>query len=87
MSKFQNELRAAITECYRMKPIHNNESVKLWKEQHEDARQKLEALIERCVDKDSVIDGEKVIYKHKCGHCLRFSPLPFGVHIELAIKE
>lgn len=54
MNKFQNELKEAIHACCRAKPVRNNEDVKLWKEQHELALQKLESLIARCMDKDDI---------------------------------
>jgi hypothetical protein len=50
MTKFQEDLKQAIYDVYRMKPVSNNEDVKHWKEQHEKAQLTLNLLIERAVD-------------------------------------
>jgi hypothetical protein len=79
-SKFQDELRkAAERHCFLARkytlcctdPCTCNEELK-------ESWQNITSLISRATD----LDGEKVIYKHQCGHCQRFSPLPFMVHIE-----
>lgn len=44
-----------------------------WKEDKENAWLKLSKLLARAYDKEH----DKTIYKHQCGHCKRFSPLPF----------
>jgi hypothetical protein len=65
MTKFQEELRQAIYDVYRAKPVCNNEDVKLWKEQYKLANERLEKLIERAVDSndDIVQIGQRELNK------------------------
>lgn len=91
-SKFQTELMAAIVaykddfmEYHYQMNRYEEIDHPLFKEKRDAAEKAviekqltLESLISRCAD----LDGEKMIYKHQCGHCQRFSPLPFEVHVE-----
>ena len=45
LTEFQKRLKSAIQECYCMKPISNNEDVKLWIEQNEKAQIILNELV------------------------------------------
>jgi predicted secreted protein len=38
-----------------------------------EADDKFRALVEKAINKEA----DMTIYKHQCGHCHRFSPLPF----------
>jgi hypothetical protein len=84
-SKFQDELRAAINDYVQAcswvdawdedQDFDPDETCEKRVEAKDKTHERLEKLIERCYDKKE----DETIYKHQCGHCTRFSPLPFLV--------